>query len=80
MSLPSLLHHGQHGSLPGMTEIRDQRVQVLLTASELERLDDWMFGQRLRSRGEAIRRLMELGFQLYEREAKPAVRRQKKGE
>jgi hypothetical protein len=73
-----LWHYGQHASLPGMTEIRDQRVPVLLTASELERLDDWMFGQRLRSRGEAIRRLMELGFQAYERSTKSA--KQKKGD
>lgn len=43
-------------------EIRDQRVPLLLTASELQKLDDWMFARRIRSRGEAIRQLMELGY------------------
>ena len=42
---------------------RDQRIPILLTPKELERLDDWMFGRRIRSRGEAIRRLMEFGYQ-----------------
>lgn len=44
-------------------ENRDQRIPILLTPSELERLDDWMFGRRIRSRGEAIRQLMEFGYQ-----------------
>jgi hypothetical protein len=44
-------------------KIRNQRVPLLLTSSELQRLDDWMFAQRIRSRGEAIRRLMEIGFE-----------------
>jgi hypothetical protein len=59
--------------VPGMAEeIRNQRVPVLFTKAELERLDDWMFTHRVRGRGEAIRQLMELGFQASERGTKPA--------
>jgi hypothetical protein len=52
-------------------QIRNQRVPILLTPSELERLDDWMFARRLRSRGEAIRILMELGFEHEQAKALP---------
>lgn len=40
------------------SELKDQRVTVMLTASELKEVDDWSFEQRIRSRGEAIRRLL----------------------
>jgi hypothetical protein len=48
-------------------ETRDQRVPLLLTPSELKALDDWMFAQRIRSRGEAIRQLMQLGLEAAEK-------------
>ncbi len=41
----------------------DQRVPLMLRASELKEVDDWSFAQRIRSRGEAIRRLIRLGLQ-----------------
>jgi hypothetical protein len=44
------------------TELRDQRVPVMMTASELKAVDDWSFAQRIRSRGEAIRRLIQTGL------------------
>jgi hypothetical protein len=44
------------------TEPKDQRVPVMMTASELKAVDDWSFEQRIRSRGEAIRRLIALGL------------------
>lgn len=43
-------------------ELKDQRVPIMMSASELEALDDWMFKNRLRSRGEAIRRLCQVGI------------------
>jgi hypothetical protein len=43
-------------------ELKDQRVHLLMTASELKAVDDWSFEQRIRSRGEAIRRLIALGL------------------
>jgi hypothetical protein len=42
-------------------ELKTERVHVLMTPSELKAIDDWMFARRIRSRGEAIRRLTALG-------------------
>jgi hypothetical protein len=33
-----------------------------MTPSEVKALDDWAFANRIRSRGEAIRRLIEVGL------------------
>lgn len=41
-----------------LEEKKDQRVTIMMSASELERLDDWAFKERIRSRGEAIRRIV----------------------
>ncbi len=38
-------------------ELKDQRVVTMMSSSELQAIDDWMFANRIRSRGEAIRRL-----------------------
>lgn len=43
-------------------ELKDQRVPIMMTPSELEAIDDWMFKNRIRSRGEAIRRLCQMGI------------------
>lgn len=43
-------------------ELKDQRVPIMMSPSELKALDDWMFGKRIRSRGEAIRRLCQMGM------------------
>ena len=43
-------------------EPRVERVQILLTASELQAIDDWRFANHAPSRAEAIRRLIELGL------------------
>lgn len=45
-------------------ELKDQRVPIMMKPSELEAIDDWMFGRRIRSRGEAIRRLTAAGLAL----------------
>ncbi len=39
--------------------LKTERIQVLLSLDDLGRIDDWMFANRLRSRGEAIRRLID---------------------
>jgi len=41
---------------------RTQRFSIAFTSSELARLDDWRFAQRLPTRAEAVRRLIELGL------------------
>jgi len=43
-------------------ELKDQRVVTMMSPSELESIDDWMFQNRIRSRGEAIRRLCQIGI------------------
>lgn len=43
-------------------ELKDQRVPIMMSSSELEAIDDWMFKSRIRSRGEAIRRLCQLAL------------------
>ncbi|MGB3536823.1 MAG: hypothetical protein WBA42_01550 [Mesorhizobium sp.] len=47
-------------------ELKDQRVPIMMTPSELEAIDDWMFKNRIRSRGEAIRRLCQIGVAVDE--------------
>lgn len=48
-------------------ELKDQRVVTMMSPSELAAIDDWMFSRRMRSRGEAIRRLAQLGMALDRR-------------
>ncbi|WLR94219.1 hypothetical protein [Shinella zoogloeoides] len=43
-------------------ELKDQRVPLVMSPSELQELDDWMHENRIRSRGEAIRRLCQMGM------------------
>lgn len=38
-------------------ELKDQRITVMMKKSELDLIDDWMFANRIRSRGEAIRQM-----------------------
>lgn len=44
-------------------ELKDHRVVTMMSPSELEAIDDWMFKNRIRSRGEAIRRLCQVGIE-----------------
>ena len=44
-------------------EPKDQRVPVMMSASEVKAVDDWSFERRIRSRGEAIRQLIHLGLE-----------------
>ena len=43
-------------------ELKTERVTTMMTLSEVKAVDDWSFQQRIRSRGEAIRRLIEMGI------------------
>lgn len=45
-----------------MTDLKDQRIQVLMSEAELQLLDDWSFAKKIRSRGEAIRKLCRVGM------------------
>lgn len=44
-------------------EIKDQRIITLMTPTEVEAIDEWSFKNRIRSRGEAIRRLCAIGLE-----------------
>jgi hypothetical protein len=43
-------------------ELKTERIQLLMTAAEAKAIDDWSFANRIRSRSEAIRQLIELGL------------------
>lgn len=42
--------------------LKDQRIQVLMSEGEVQAVDDWAFANRIKSRGEAIRRLCTIGL------------------
>ena len=55
--------------------VRGERLQIMLTKSEIEALDDWRFGRHMPSRASAIRELLKRGlasegFDLASRETK----------
>lgn len=45
-----------------MTEIRDQRVVILMSKDEADAIEEWMHANRIKSRSAAIRRLCQLAF------------------
>jgi hypothetical protein len=56
-------------------ELKDQRIPIMMTASEVAAIDDWSFANRIRSRAEAIRRLCQTGL-AYAADAPEIERRQ----
>lgn len=44
-------------------ELKTERIQLMMTPSEVAAVDDWSFPQRIRSRSEAIRQLIQLGLE-----------------
>jgi hypothetical protein len=51
-------------------EPKDQRINVVVSRSELEAIDDWRFTQRIASRSDAIRRLIGIGLEATRRHGK----------
>jgi hypothetical protein len=45
-----------------MTDSRGERLQIMLTAEELEALDSWRFTRRMPSRAAAVRELLKRGL------------------
>jgi hypothetical protein len=58
-------------------EQKTERVQLLMTPSEVKAVDDWSFDHRVRGRSEAIRRLIEAGLQAPAAPAPKAAGRKK---
>lgn len=54
-----------------MSEKKTVRVQVVMAPSEVERIDDWGFKNRIRSRSEVVRRLLLAGLATEEKAEKP---------
>jgi hypothetical protein len=47
---------------PKLGKTETERLQLKITAAEIEAIDDWRFGNRVASRSEAIRRLCQIGI------------------
>lgn len=42
-------------------ELKDQRIPIMMSPSEVAAVDDWMFARRMKSRAAAIRELIKYG-------------------
>lgn len=47
---------------------RTQRVVVLMSPDEVRMIEDWMFAQRIKSLGDAVRRLSAAGLRVNREE------------
>jgi len=47
---------------PKLGESETERLHIKITADELKAIDDWRFENRMPSRSEAVRRLIQLGL------------------
>lgn len=63
MEVPSVLF----GVCALADELKTIKFQMMLSPSEAEAIDDWGFASRIRSRAEAIRRLVQVGLIANER-------------
>lgn len=52
-------------------EPKDCRVPIMMTRSEIDAIDDWAFANRIRSRSDAIRRLVKMGLESSSAEPHP---------
>ncbi|PRD40665.1 hypothetical protein C5748_25715 [Phyllobacterium phragmitis] len=48
---------------PKLGETDTERMQLKITRAEIEAIDDWRFANRVPSRSEAVRRLVQIGIQ-----------------
>jgi hypothetical protein len=58
-------------------EKRLSKLQILVTDSELQNIDDWRFDNRAENRSSAVRELIALGLMLSEEEPDEAEKRLK---
>lgn len=64
MLVDQLVHVGQDRAMKDQppTELKTQRIPIMMALSEVEAVDTWMFANRLRSRSDAIRKLVAMGL------------------
>lgn len=55
-------------------EQKTERVQLMMTPSELKAIDEWSFEARIRGRSEAIRRLIEAGINAISKQRSPEAK------
>ena len=48
-----------------MADLRDERLQVMLSPEELSALDDFRFKHRMPTRAAAVRELLKLGLAVH---------------
>jgi len=53
---------------PRLGESESKRLQMVITEDEIQAVDDWRWANRVASRSEAIRRLVQIGL-VFDREA-----------
>jgi hypothetical protein len=58
---------------PKLGHTETERMQLKITAGEVEAIDDWRFANRIPSRSEAVRRLCQIGLQTSD--ATPELRK-----
>lgn len=56
---PDMYVSGMAGDKP-----RTERIPLLLTKEEIRDLDDWQFTHRIRTRSDAIRRMMRIAIEV----------------
>lgn len=54
-------------------ELKTERIQLMMTPSEVKAIDDWSFEYRIRGRAEAMRRLIEIGLKTLDPQPKASL-------
>lgn len=55
-----------------MSKARERRIPIMFSLEELERIDDWRFENRIATRANAVRQLVERGLLSSKAETYPA--------
>lgn len=56
------------------TERKSERFNMFLSPAEMERIDEWAWKNRIRSKSEAVRRLCQVALDHLEQHEKEALR------
>ncbi|MDH7805732.1 MULTISPECIES: hypothetical protein [unclassified Rhizobium] len=55
-------------------EQKTERFNMFMSPREMKAIDDWAWGNKIRSKSEAVRRLVQIGL-AFERDAEPIMKR-----
>jgi hypothetical protein len=59
-------------SRPTLGNSKTERLNMLITADEIEVIDDWRFANRIGTRSEAVRQLVKIGLNAASWRVRPA--------